>query len=139
MAAGMANARVWRVGSRADIQGVEAHRVSVWRVLRNLNLTQKKDLRAVEQKRPEVVLARQVWISRRQPFMRNMLTPIGVVDVEAGKAIDPGDRFPRRACVKTNMAKTNKAKTTGWAPCGARLIDHALRPLVTLQQFACKP
>ena len=37
--------------------------------------------------------------------MRNMLTPIGFID---------------EASPKTNMTKT-----TGWSPCGARLIDHA--------------
>jgi hypothetical protein len=37
--------------------------------------------------------------------MRNMLTRIGFVD-------------------ETSL-KTNMAKTTGWSPCGARLIDHA--------------
>ena len=47
--------------------GVEAHRVSVWRHLRSLGLTHKKDLQAVEQKRPDVALARQVWINHRQP------------------------------------------------------------------------
>jgi transposase len=59
----------------------------------------------VEQKRPEVARARDVWISRRQPFMRNMLTRIGFID-------------------ETSL-KTNMAKTTGWSPCGARLVDHA--------------
>jgi transposase len=58
----------------------------------------------VEQKRPEVARARDVWISRRQPFMRNMLTRIGFID-------------------ETSL-KTNMAKTTGWSPCGARLVDH---------------
>ena len=52
--------------------------------------------------------------------MRNMLTRLAFIDVEAGKAIDPGDRFLRRGSLKTTMAKT-----TGWAPCGARLVDHA--------------
>ena len=55
----------------------------------------KKDLRATLQKRPDVAAARDVWINRRQPFMRNMLTRIGFIDVEAGKGIDPGDRYPR--------------------------------------------
>ena len=58
----------------------------------------------MEQKRPEVARARDVWISRRQPFMRNMLTRIGFID-------------------ETSL-KTNMAKTTGWSPCGARLVDH---------------
>jgi transposase len=58
----------------------------------------------VEQKRPDVARARDVWISRRQPFMRNMLTRIGFID-------------------ETSL-KTNMAKTSGWSPCGARLVDH---------------
>ena len=37
--------------------------------------------------------------------MRNMLTRIGFID-------------------ETSL-KTNMAKTTGWSPCGARLVDHA--------------
>ena len=80
----------------------------------------KKDLRAVEQKRPDVALARDVWINRRQPFMRNMLTRLAFIDVETEEAIDPGDHLPRRGSLKTNMVKT-----TGWSPCGARLVDHA--------------
>ena len=52
--------------------------------------------------------------------MRNMLTRLAFIDVEAGKGIDPGDRFPRRGSLKTNMAKT-----TGWVPGGVRLVDHA--------------
>ena len=63
-----------------DGHGVEAHRVSVWRRLRGPGLTHKKDLRAAGQKRPDVALARQVWITHRQPFMRNMLTRIEFID-----------------------------------------------------------
>ena len=58
----------------------------------------------MKQKRPEVALARDVWISRRQPFMRNMLTRIVFID---------------ETSLTTNMAKTN-----GWSPCGRRLVDH---------------
>jgi len=59
---------------------------------------------ASEQKRPDVSEARHVWITRRQPFMRNLLPRIGFID---------------EISLKTNMAKT-----TGWAPKGARLMDH---------------
>jgi len=69
------------------------------------SFTHKKDLQAVEQKRPEVRQARHVWITRRQPFMANLLPRIGFID-------------------ETSL-KTNLAKTTGWFPKGARLIDHA--------------
>ena len=49
--------------------------------------------------------ARHIWITKRQPFMANLLTRIGFID---------------ETSVKTNMAKT-----TGWAPRGERLVDHA--------------
>jgi DDE superfamily endonuclease len=84
---------------------VTVRRGSVWSLLRDLGLTHKKDLRAVEQKRPEVAAARYIWIAKRQPFMANLLTRIGFVD-------------------ETSL-KTNMAKTTGWAPKGERLVDHA--------------
>lgn len=54
------------VGELADRHGIAIHRVSVWRFPRGLGLTQKKDLQAVEQKRPEVWQARHVRITRRQ-------------------------------------------------------------------------
>ena len=41
------------------------------------------------------------------------------LDVEAGKAIDPGDQLPRRGWVKTNMTRT-----CGWAARGSRLVAH---------------
>ena len=49
--------------------------------------------------------ARNVWILRRQPFMRRFLPRLGFIDETA--------------------LKTNMCKTTGWAPRGERLIDHA--------------
>jgi predicted GNAT family N-acyltransferase len=78
--------------------GNTIHRVSVWRMLRGLGLTHKIDLQAVEQKRPEVREARQIWITRCQPFMRNLLPCLGFIDETA--------------------LKTNMAKTTGRAPRG---------------------
>ncbi len=48
---------------------------------------------------------RQVWITKRQPFMANHLERLAFID---------------ETSVKTNMAKT-----TGWAPRGQRLVDHA--------------
>jgi transposase len=60
---------------------------------------------ASEQRRTEVRQARHDWITRLQPFMRNLLPRIGFID---------------ETSIKTNMAKT-----TGWAPKGGRLIDHA--------------
>ena len=48
---------------------------------------------------------RRIWIASRQPFMANHLERLAFLD---------------ETSVKTNMAKT-----TGWAPCGQRLVDHA--------------
>ena len=93
------------VAELAETHGIDVHRATVWRVLRGLGLTHKKTLQALEQKRKDVAALRHVWIVRRQPFMANHLERLAFVD-ETG--------------VKTNMAKT-----TGWAPCGQRLVDHA--------------
>ena len=53
-------------------------------------MTKRSAPKAVEQKRPEVAAVRQIWITRRQPSMANMLTRIGFID---------------ETSVKTNMAK----------------------------------
>ena len=65
----------------------------------------QKNLRASEQKRPDVARDRAVWKTRRQPFMRGHLERLVFID-------------------ETSL-KTNMTKTTGWAPEGTRLIDHA--------------
>ena len=62
-------------------------------------------MRAFEQKRGDVLSARHDWFTRRQPFMRDMLTRLGFID---------------ESSVKTNMIKT-----ADWCPRGLRLIDHA--------------
>ena len=49
--------------------------------------------------------ARRFWITHRQPFMTSHLERLAFVD---------------ETSVKTNMVKT-----TGWAPRGERLVDHA--------------
>lgn len=89
----------------AETHGIDVHRGTVWRVLRGLGLTHKKDLQALEQKRKDVADRRRIWIAKRQPFMANHLERLAFLD---------------ETSVKTNMAKT-----TGWAPCGQRLVDHA--------------
>ncbi len=48
--------------------------------------------------------ARRVWIAKRQPFMVGHLERLAFID-------------------ETSL-KTNMVKTTGWAPRGARLVDH---------------
>ncbi|MGS4947393.1 hypothetical protein ACVDG3_18095, partial [Meridianimarinicoccus sp. RP-17] len=65
----------------------------------------KKDLQALEQKRRDVADLRHIWITRRQPFMARHLERLAFID---------------ETSVKTNMVKT-----TGWAPRGQRLVDHA--------------
>ena len=65
----------------------------------------KKDLRAAEQARPDVAEKRRVWQRHRQPFMSNHLERLVFLD--------------------ETWLKTNMVKTTGWAPVGERLIDHA--------------
>jgi len=85
--------------------GLTVHRSSVGRLLHRLGLSYKKSLQALEQKRKDVADLRRVWITKRQPFMANHLERLAFID---------------ETSVKTNMAKT-----TGWAPRGQRLIDHA--------------
>jgi transposase len=65
----------------------------------------KKDLQAAEQARPDVALKRRVWRHLRQPFMAKHLERLVVLD--------------------ETWLKTNMVKTTGWAPVGERLVDHA--------------
>ena len=65
----------------------------------------KKDFQALEQKRKDVADLRRVWIAKRQPFMANHLERLAFID---------------ETSVKTDMVKT-----TGWAPLGQRLVDHA--------------
>ncbi len=86
-------------------QGVTVHRSSVGHWLHRLGLSHKKTLLAAEQKRPDVAQARRFWIARRQPFMRKALERLAFID-------------------ETSL-NTKLVKTTGWAPVGQRLIDHA--------------
>ena len=65
----------------------------------------KKDRQALEQKRKDVADLRNIWMTKRQPLMANHLERLAFID-------EPS--------VKTNMART-----TGWAPRGQRLVDHA--------------
>lgn len=84
--------------------GIDAHRSTVWQALRGLGLTQK-NLQALEQKRKDVADLRHIWIAKRQPFMARHVERLAFID---------------ETSVKTNMSKT-----TVWAPCGQRLVDHA--------------
>jgi transposase len=65
----------------------------------------KKTLLASEILRPDIAERRRVWVETRQPEMANMLERLVFID-------------------ETSL-KTNLVKTTGWAPVGKRLIDHA--------------
>jgi hypothetical protein len=65
----------------------------------------KKTLLASEQHRPDVALRRQIWTTWRQPFMSKVLERLVFID-------------------ETSL-NTKMTKTSGWAPVGQRLIDHA--------------
>ena len=65
----------------------------------------KKTLLASEILRPDVAERRRVWVETFQPDMANMLERLVFID-------------------ETSL-KTNLVKTTGWAPVGKRLVDHA--------------
>ena len=99
----------------AGTHGIHVHRGTVWRTLRGLGLTHKKHLQALEQKRKDVAGQRHIRIAKRQRFMANPLERLAFVD-------EPS-------------VKTNRTKTTGWAPCGQRLIDHAPFGLWRTQTF----
>lgn len=51
--------------------GIRVHRLSVGFLLNRLEVSYKKDLRASEQKWPDVARDRAVWKTRRQPLMRD--------------------------------------------------------------------
>ena len=55
--------------------------------------------------RPEVAAQRKVWVETRQASTANLLE--------------------RLLFIYETSLKTNLVKTTGWAPVGKRLIDHA--------------
>ena len=89
----------------ASVHGVTVHRASVGKWLHRLGLSHKKTLLASEQLRPDVAEARRNWVEDRQPVMANMLEMLVFID-------------------ETSL-RTNLVKTTGWAPVGTRLVDHA--------------
>ena len=82
---------------------------------------------AREQKRPDVREARRVWIARRRPFMRNPLPRTGFIDVEAGKGIDPGDRYPPPKVTENEHGQNHRSGPEGRAPdrsCALRPLEH---------------
>ena len=93
------------VAELAAVHGVSVHRGSVGKWLHRLGLSHKKTLLASEILRPDVAERRKAWVETRQPDMANMLEMLVFID-------------------ETSL-KTNLVKTTGWAPKGQRLIDHA--------------
>ena len=90
------------VAELAETDGIDVHRGTVWRVLRGLGLTHKKNLQALEQKRKDVADLRRIWIMKRQPFMANHLGRLAFID---------------ETSVKTNMAKTTGRAPPWAAPC----------------------
>ncbi len=63
--------------------------------------------------------ARRIWINRRQPFM--------------AKALD------RLVFIDETSLNTKMTKTTGWAPVGERLVDHAPFGHWNTQTFIAAP
>ena len=62
-------------------------------------------MHAGEQARPDVAGKRRIWKLHRQPAM--------------------ADQLERLVFLDETWLKTNMVKTTGWAPKGERLVDHA--------------
>ena len=93
------------VAELAAVHGLCVHRGSVGKWPQRLGVSHKKTLLASEQLRLDVVERRRVWIETRQPEFANMLERLVFID-------------------ETSL-KTNLVKTTGWAPVGKRLVDHA--------------
>jgi transposase len=77
----------------------------------------KKDLHALEQKHKDVADLRRIWLSKRQPFMANHLERLVFID--------------------ETWVMTNMTNTTGWAPRGQRLVDHAPFGHWRTQTFVC--
>ena len=84
--------------------GIDGQRSAMWGLVHRLGLSHKKDLRASEQKRPDVAKDRAIWETRLQPFMR--------------------DHLERLVFIDETSLKTNMIEAAGWAPEGTRLIDH---------------
>ena len=99
------------VAEMALVHGVSVHRGSVGKWLHRLGLSHKKTLLASEILRPEVAERRRVWVETRQSDMANMS--------------DLANMLERLVFIDETSLKTNLVKTTGWAPVGKRLIDHA--------------
>ena len=93
------------VAEMATVHGLTVHRGSVGKWLHRLGLSHKKNLLASEILRPDVAERRRVWVGTFQPDLANMLERMVFID-------------------ETSL-KTNLVKTTGWAPVGKRLVDHA--------------
>ena len=89
----------------AAVHRVSVHRVSVGRWRYRLGLSHKETLLASEILRPDIAGRRRVWVETRQPDMGNTLERLVFID-------------------ETSL-KTYLVRTTGWAPAGTRLIDHA--------------
>jgi transposase len=93
------------VAELASVHSLSVHRGSVGKWLHRLGLSHKKTLPASEILRPEVAERRKAWVGAFQPDIAKMLERLVFID-------------------ETSL-KTNLVRTTGRAPVGQRLIDHA--------------
>lgn len=86
-------------------RGVEVHRATVSRFLYRLGLSNKKCLKASEQRKPEIAKARNLWIYRRKPLSNKALSRLIFIDETS-----PNTRLTKR---------------TGWSRKGVRFTAFA--------------
>ena len=87
--------------SGGSISPLEAHRSAVWRFCKRHNISFKKSLRAAEQERADVALARRRWMREQGMF-------------------DPA----RLVFIDETSTNTAMVRLRGRCPRGIRLIDH---------------
>lgn len=86
-------------------RGIEVHRATVGRFLHRLGLSNKKSLRASEQRRPDIARARDLWIKRRKRFFNRALARLIFID--------------------ETSTNTRLTKRTGWSQKGQRYAAYA--------------
>lgn len=86
-------------------RGIEVHRATVGRFLHRLGLSNKKSLKASEQRRPEIAKARELWINRRKRFFNKALSRLIFID--------------------ETSTNTRLTKRTGWSAKGRRFAAYA--------------
>ncbi|MDQ1184180.1 hypothetical protein QE408_001302 [Agrobacterium larrymoorei] len=96
--------RLWRSVALAP-RGIDVHRATVGRFLHRLGLSNKKSLRASEQRKPEIANARDLWISRRKRLFNKALS--------------------RLVFINETSTNTRLTRRTGWSIKGSRFAAYA--------------